>query len=70
MPNYRKKVEMIERMKEAKHLQSILFIYSERDRWTPLEMGKRFKQNSPVQTELWTVKNAKHAEIILSPSKE
>jgi len=70
LPNYRKKVEMIERIKEAKHLQSILLIYTECDRWIALDMGKRFEQNSPVPTELWTVKNARHAEIMLSPSKE
>ena len=70
MPNYRKKVEMIERIKEAKHLQSLLLIYSERDRWTPLDMGKRFKQNSPVPTELWTIDKARHAEIMKSPNKD
>ena len=70
LPNYRKKIDMIERMKEVKHLQSLFFIYCERDPWVALDMGKRFEQNSPVPAELWTVKKAKHAEIMLSPSKD
>ncbi len=32
-------------------------------------MGKRFKTNSPVPTELWTVDNAKHAAIMKSEHK-
>jgi hypothetical protein len=33
-------------------------------------MGERFKADSPVPTELWTVKNAKHAAIMKSEHKK
>jgi len=66
MPRFRKKINMVERIKEAKNMRSILYIYSESDQWTPVSMGKRFMENTPVDAELWTVKNAVHAKIITS----
>ncbi|RIV36707.1 hypothetical protein D2V08_01620 [Flagellimonas lutimaris] len=66
MPKFRKKINMLERIKEAKNIKSILYIYSESDQWTPVSMGKRFMQNTPVNTALWTVKRADHAKIIRS----
>lgn len=66
LPAYKKRISMIDRIKEAHRLQSLLLIYSEIDDWTPVEMGKRFQKNSPLPTELWTVKNAKHASIMKS----
>ncbi|HWK05870.1 MAG TPA: alpha/beta hydrolase [Puia sp.] len=69
LPKFRKKILMIERIKEIKHLKSLLLIYSKADDWTPMEMGERFKANSPVATELWTVDTAKHASIMKSEEK-
>ncbi|NVK05007.1 MAG: alpha/beta hydrolase [Flavobacteriia bacterium] len=66
MPRFREKLKMIEQIKEAKHLKSILYVYSESDEWTPVSMGKRFFENTPMTSELWTVKEAKHAEIVKS----
>jgi alpha-beta hydrolase superfamily lysophospholipase len=66
MPNYKKKIIMKERIKEAKKLKSLLLIYSENDNWTPLSMGETFKKNSAIPTELWSIKNAKHAAIMKS----
>lgn len=70
LPKYRKKIEMIDRIKEAKNLQSLLFIYSEADQWVPVSMGKRYKLNSAIPAELWTVKESKHAEIMKSTERE
>lgn len=70
LPNYRRKVRMIDRIKEAKHLTSLLLIYSKSDAWVPVEMGLKFKANSPVATELWTVDNASHASIMKSEHRE
>ena len=70
LPKYKRKIEMIERIKEAKRLQSLLFIYSESDTWVPVEMGKNFQKNSPVPAELWIAEKGKHAEIMKSPDKE
>ena len=70
LPKYRKKIEMIERIKEAKRLQSLLFIYSENDKWVSAEMGKKFKSNCGIPSELWTVKNSNHAEIMKSVDRE
>lgn len=70
MPKFKKHINMGERIREAKHLNSLLLIYSESDEWVPLELGKRFKANSPVPTELWTLTEAKHAEIAKSAHRE
>ncbi|MBD2702880.1 alpha/beta hydrolase [Spirosoma sp. BT702] len=70
MPAFRKKVRMIDRIKEAKHLKSLLLIYSKTDDWVSVDMGMRFKENSPVETELWTVETAKHAAIMKSEHKD
>ncbi|NEQ53842.1 MAG: alpha/beta hydrolase [Leptolyngbya sp. SIO3F4] len=70
LPRYARKINMIERIQEAKHLNSLLLIYSKNDAWVPFEMGERFLANSPVSTELWSVEDAKHAEIMKSPYKD
>ncbi|GAB3714744.1 hypothetical protein GCM10027592_54750 [Spirosoma flavus] len=70
LPAYQKKVRMIDRIKEAKHLKSLLLIYSKADDWAPVDMGRRFKENSPVKTELWVIDNAKHAAIMKSEHKD
>ena len=70
MPKYKQKIKMIDRIKEAKNLRSILFIYSHTDTWTPVAMGKRFQTNCPVTSELWTVADAKHAAMMKSTHSE
>jgi pimeloyl-ACP methyl ester carboxylesterase len=61
LPKYRVKIRMVERIRDAKKLKSILFIYSEKDELTPVQMGERFLKNSKIPATLWTVKNAGHA---------
>lgn len=70
MPGFKKKISMIDRIKEAHGLKSILFIYSKQDEWTPPAMGARFQQNCPIPSELWVVDHAKHASIMRSEHKE
>lgn len=70
MPKYLKIVRMIDRIREARGLNSLLLIYAEDDEWVPLGMGERFLLNSSVPTELWTVKSARHAEIARSDYKD
>ncbi len=70
LPKYTQKINMIERIKEAKNLKSILFIYSEKDTWTPLAMGKRYTENCAVPSELFILKNADHAAVTKSIDKE
>jgi pimeloyl-ACP methyl ester carboxylesterase len=48
----------------------LLLIYSYADEWTPVEMGERLQANSAVPTELWTVNDAKHAQIMKSEEQE
>ncbi len=69
LPKYKNKIKMIERIKEVKNLKSILFIYSTKDNWTTEDMGKRLQMNCNVESELWVVKNAKHASIMKSEHK-
>lgn len=70
MPRYRKRIHMVERIKEAKKLNSLLLIYSQADKWVPLEMGQRYKTNSPVPTELWVSPSGEHAELMRSINKK
>jgi alpha/beta superfamily hydrolase len=70
LPKYAKKIRPVERIKDVKNLQSMLLIYSYADEWTPVEMGERLQANSAVPTELWTVKKAKHTQIIKSEEQE
>ena len=65
-PRYSRRMKTVERIKEAKNLQSLLFIYSESDAWTPVTMGERYQKNASVPAELWTVKAAEHAQIMKS----
>jgi predicted alpha/beta-fold hydrolase len=70
MPKYEKKIDFKTQIKEVKHLQSILFIYSENDSWVPVHMGKKLQENTNVSTEFWLAKDAEHAEIMKSTDKE
>ncbi len=70
LPKYKRKIEFQEKIKEVKHLQSILYIYSEADTWVPVSMGKILKANTAVPTEFWLAKDAEHAEIMKSPDKK
>ncbi len=70
LPKYTRKINMLERIKEAKKLKSILFIYSKTDKWTPITMGERFQKNCPIKSELWTIEEAKHAMVMKSDFSE
>ena len=70
MPGYAKKVRMIDRIRELNRIKSLLLIYSETDHYSPVSMGVRFKHNSNVPTELWTVEDAEHAKIIKSAHRK
>jgi len=70
MPRYARKIHMVERFPEVKNLNSVLFIYSKTDIYTPLEMGKRYLAQSPVPGELWVLEDAGHAEVMASDYRE
>ena len=70
LPKYRKHINMVERIKETKIVTTLLFIYSRDDEWVDFEMSKKYLNNCPVKSELWSVDNAKHAEIVKSKSRE
>jgi pimeloyl-ACP methyl ester carboxylesterase len=70
LPVVRKKTRAIDRIREAQRTNSLLFIYSLSDNFTPAEMGRRLLRNSPVPGELWTVKDAGHAAIVKSRHRE
>jgi predicted alpha/beta-fold hydrolase len=70
LPKYKRKIKMVDRIKEVKRLKSILFIYSFLDTWTPVSMGERFQKNCGVKSELWTVSDAKHAKIMASTDEK
>lgn len=66
MPLFRKRMLMIERIKDIKNVKALLFVYSETDQLTPVDMGNRFIRQSPVAAKLFTVSNAPHAGIVKS----
>jgi predicted alpha/beta-fold hydrolase len=70
VPRYAEKISMIDRISEVKKLQSILFIYSKTDTWVPFSMGERYNKNCNVQSSLWAVENAEHAQIMRSSEKQ
>lgn len=70
MPAYSKKIRMIDRIGELKKLQSLLFIYSATDEYTPVAMGRRFVEKSNVPAELWVAEDAEHAKMMRSAHKE
>ncbi len=70
MPRYQRHVRMIDRIRQVKNLNSLLFIYSQTDPWTTVAMGEQFIKYSNVKAELWTVADAKHAYIMKSPHRE
>jgi len=69
-PGLRKNSKMIERVKDIKNIQSILFVYSKKDKLTPVSMGEKYKASCKLITDLWTVESAEHANIIGSDEKE
>ena len=70
LPKYERKIEMIERMKEVKKIDSMLLIYSKGDTWVPFEMGERYQKNAPLKAGLWEVEKAEHAAIMESSQKK
>ncbi len=70
MPNYRKRIRMIDRMKEANGLKKLLLIYLDHDEVILKEAGPNFKRASPLPTELVVFKNAKHAQLAKSENRE
>lgn len=69
VPAYARSLRMVERIKEARNLQSLLFIYSHTDELAPVAMGQRFLHNSPVPAELWTAAQGEHARLMQSPCR-
>lgn len=70
MPEFAQQIRMIDRVKTLQGIKSLLLIYSENDAYTPAAMGKKFQTNSNVPTELWSVPDAEHANIIKSAHQE
>jgi alpha-beta hydrolase superfamily lysophospholipase len=68
-PAYVRSLNIGERIKEARHLHSVLFIYPETDEVTPVAMGRRFVANSRVPAELWTLPEGKHAQLMKAPGR-
>lgn len=69
LPAFARTINMVERIKEARGLKSLLLIYSEADAWVPVEMGRRFQANSRVPAELWTLPEGQHAQLMKSPGR-
>ncbi len=70
MPRYRKRIRMIDRIKNAKGLKNLLLIYIDKDEVIRDDAGLKFKEASPLPTQLVTYTNAKHAQLPKSSNRE
>jgi predicted alpha/beta-fold hydrolase len=70
LPKYYSQFNSIKSISEAKNLQSILFIYSEIDTLTPIEMGKKYHKECQIPNELFILKTSDHARSIKSEEKD
>jgi len=68
-PKLRKKVRMIDRIKEAHSLQKVLFIYLDKDELIKDDAGYHFNKAIPITSELHIISNAAHAQIPKSKSR-
>ncbi|WP_298540499.1 alpha/beta hydrolase [uncultured Aquimarina sp.] len=68
-PKLKKKIRMIDRIKDAHSLQKVLFIYLDKDELIKDDAGYCFNQAIPIQSELHVISNAKHAQIPKSKSR-
>lgn len=69
-PTLRKKIRMIDRIKEAHSLNRVLFIYLDNDELIKDDAGKLFCKAIPIDSEVYTISNAKHAQIPKSSSRD
>lgn len=70
LPRYRRRVHMVERFREARGLQHVLFVYSRADEWTPVEMGERYHAACAVPATLWVLEAAGHARVMRSSERD
>lgn len=61
LPHVERKVRPIAHVSKIKNTSNILWIYSDTDRDTPLEMGLRLKSACNINSELLVISGAKHA---------
>jgi pimeloyl-ACP methyl ester carboxylesterase len=69
-PKYAKRIDFLERSKSLKTPQHILFIYSQKDDWTPISIGEKLIKYCSTETSLLILKEAPHAEVTKSSDKE
>ncbi|WP_109300720.1 alpha/beta hydrolase [Aquimarina sp. AU474] len=69
-PRLKKKIRMIDRIKDAHSLQKVLFIYSATDTFVAHKAGQRFNKAIPIASELYTIPEAKHAQITKSSYRD
>ncbi len=69
-PKLRKEIRMIDRIKDAHSLKKVLFIYIDDDELIKDNAGELFSKAIPVNSEVLTFSNAKHAQIPKSTSRD
>ncbi|MEO0528304.1 MAG: alpha/beta hydrolase [Bacteroidota bacterium] len=70
MPKYKRQIRMIDRIKDAKGLKNLLFIYLDKDEVILDDAGSKFNEAVPIPSRLIIFKNAKHAQLPKSENRE
>ncbi len=69
-PRLKKKIRMIDRIKDAHSLKKVLFIYLDSDEFIKNNAGELFSKAIPLPSEVHVISNAKHAQIPKSPVRD
>lgn len=69
MPKYKKRIRMIDRIKGANGLKNLLFIYLDKDEVILDDAGPKFKEASPIPSQLVVFMDAKHAQLPKSKNR-
>ncbi len=69
-PRLKKKICMIDRIKDAHSLKEVLFIYLDNDELIKDNAGTLFSKAIPIPSEVHVISNTKHAQIPKSSSRD
>lgn len=60
-PKKAKHISFISHIPKLQNVKKLFLIYSDADKYSPLEMGERYRQASTIETELWNASGSEHA---------
>jgi len=70
LPRTMSELRPIDKLAKVQGLKKILWVYGDADADTPPEMGRRFREASPVASDLWIVPGASHTKCFSTATEE